>query len=68
MTIQTCTTCVRPADAPYCVEIGGLVDRGCIDACHGSHLTEGLYKEWYNRPAAKAQRVKHAARIKALTA
>lgn len=53
----TCSTCTRPVESPYRRIVDGHIVEGCIDACHGEHLTPTTNSyAWHFRRAAKAFR------------
>lgn len=56
-----CTTCGRPAAAPFRRAVNGVVVEGCIDAAHDAHADA-----WHLRPAAQVFRLESRAYIAGL--
>jgi len=64
---ERCTTCCRPADAPYRRWQDDRIVEGCVDAVHTAHMF-GISSSgsWHRRPVAQEMRRVELARLQAL--
>lgn len=54
--LDRCTTCGRPAAAPYRRIVDGRIVEGCVDAHHQTGYLQGASLAWHMQPSAHVTR------------